>query len=205
MSSRGECGQVGVEHTESMIGYLQGMVRGKVLMTSAGVGYVVHTAEELPQGEEVSLHVTTIVREDSITLYGFLEELSQEVFSMLTKVSGVGPQLALALLHDVGAAGVVKAVLANDTTTLVKARGLGKKRAETLILALKDMPSGILDAINEDVPGLPGSFEQLVDTLENLGYDRSKAQEAVQAAHDTHPHDDESALLGAALHNLRSK
>lgn len=174
-------------------------------MTGSGVGYLVHTPETLPDQSEVSLHVTTIVREDAITLYGFTSEVDQEVFGMLIKVTGVGPQLALALLHDVGSSGVVRAVLANDTTTLVKAKGLGKKRAETLCLALKDMPASLLDFVtaSEETGTTTSAFDQLVDTLENLGYERTKAHDAVQAAHGANKDAEESTLLRAALLHLR--
>jgi len=97
--SIGTGGLVGT--VEEVIGYLEGVVRKGCVVTSGGVGYFIHTPDELEVGSSVELWVETVVRQDAIVLYGFLDESGRDLFRALCKVTGVGPVAALALLRQI--------------------------------------------------------------------------------------------------------
>ena len=100
-----------------MIGYLKGMAAGTKIVNVNGVGYLVHAPFVLIAGQEVELYISTQVREDSITLYGFLTEADKAVFDELLKVSGVGPQSALNLIKQLTGPGIVNAIVSKSTKT----------------------------------------------------------------------------------------
>ncbi len=108
-----------------------------------GVGYEVEvpmtTLYRLPSvGEPVTLHTHLVVREDAHLLYGFAEKRERELFRELIRLNGVGPKLALALMSGLEVDELVRCVQAQDTSTLVKIPGVGKKTAERLLVELKD-------------------------------------------------------------------
>lgn len=173
-----------------MIGYLKGKARGARILDVAGVGYVVACPEPLTAGEETELHVVTVVREDAINLYGFTTEDERTVFEALTKVTGVGPNIALALLAGLGAATVTDAVRRKDPNGLAGVRGVGPKVAEKIVTLCK-LPDGIGGSIKE---------QELVRAVTGLGFDRVAAANAVRKALDEHGDDSpESTLLTEAI------
>nr|WP_153920991.1 Holliday junction branch migration protein RuvA [Pseudomonas sp. JG-B] len=108
-----------------------------------GVGYELEvpmtTLYRLPSvGEPVTLHTHLVVREDAHLLYGFFEKRERELFRELIRLNGVGPKLALALMSGLEVDELVRCVQAQDTSTLVKIPGVGKKTAERLLVELKD-------------------------------------------------------------------
>jgi Holliday junction DNA helicase RuvA len=177
-----------------MIGYLEGTVRGKVLLTPSGVGYLVQTPRPLPEQETVRLHVTTVVREESITLYGFVEEAEQMLFDALCRVTGVGASSALSVIRDAGVAAVVAAFQAKDPARLGRVRGVGAKTAARIISDLK-MPDG-LESSNIELT----VDEELVSTLVALGFDRAASMEAIALV----PGGEEDDVIAAALTHLRA-
>lgn len=184
----------------AMIGYLSGVAHGeRCVMTSGGVGYVVHTTRPLTPGEVVEMFIHTQVRDDAITLYGFAAAEELDVFSALCKVQGVGPQMAVNLLRDVGWADTVAAISDGNAKALTKAAGVGSKVAER-ILSMATIPSELVTAARA---GGDDGLGDLVDTLENLGWDRPRATEAAHHAANSIAGDDEGQLLAAALANLR--
>ncbi len=129
-----------------MIALLRGAVahRGSdhTIIDVNGVGYLVqvpvNVAEALGEGEEVLLHISTAVREDAITLFGFLSPEDRTTFEMLREVNGVGPRTALGILSQMSRADLHRAISNEEIATLTKLKGLGKKTAERLCLELKN-------------------------------------------------------------------
>jgi Holliday junction DNA helicase RuvA len=177
-----------------MIGYLEGIVHGRVVLTAAGVGYLVHTPAPLAQGQSVRLHVSTVVREDAITLYAFVDESELLLFDALCKVNGVGASSALAVLRDAGVAAVSSAVASKDPSRLGRVKGVGPKTAARIISDLR-MPEGIAAGESE-----VEADTELVGTLVALGFDRAAAIEAIASA----PTGDEEQVITTALASLRA-
>ncbi|MFC1837630.1 Holliday junction branch migration protein RuvA [Thermodesulfobacteriota bacterium] len=150
-----------------------------------GVGYEVFlssaSVEKLPQlGEEVFLHIFTYVREDTLSLFGFVDTDEKEMFLLLINVSGVGPKLALAILSGIKPVELARAVAAKDVTRLTGLSGVGKKTAERLCLDLKDKVGFIVGG-DQELPDFTtgtkeGSKEKdVISALVNLGYPQSRA------------------------------
>jgi Holliday junction DNA helicase RuvA len=176
------------------------------------VGYEVALPEavlaQLPlPGEPVTLLTRQIVREDALTLYGFLQPFSRRLFDLLLTVQGCGPKVALALLGQVGEEAVAGAVLAQDSRALTRASGVGPKLAERIILELKvkmqeEALNRRLEAIvapKKKQPTLPS--DELVDALLALGYRRGEAENAAAEARDRS--DDVQEQLRHALRVLQ--
>lgn len=129
-----------------MIAYLSGLVRdlreNSVVLLVAGVGYELlcpaSTLGRLSADATAELHTRLVVREDSMTLYGFLDTDSLRLFDLLTQVSGVGPKLALALLSAMPPSALAQGLLSADTALLSSVSGVGKKTAERLVLELQN-------------------------------------------------------------------
>ena len=129
-----------------MIAMLRGVIAqkddGTAIVDVNGVGYLVQlpasVVAELGEGEESLLHISTAVREDAITLFGFLSPEDRATFEMLREVNGVGPRTALGILSQMSRADLHRAISNEEITTLTKLKGLGKKTAERLCLELKN-------------------------------------------------------------------
>jgi holliday junction DNA helicase RuvA len=150
-----------------------------------GIGYKIFVpdASSGRPGEEIRLFTSLIVREDSMTLYGFRAEADRGMFETLLMVSGVGPRVALSILNTLSADNLRNAVVSERAEILTRVPGIGKKTAQKILFELKDrlprgldaMPVDTFDDVNSDV----------IDTLVALGYSIVEAQTAVQAL----PHD----------------
>jgi holliday junction DNA helicase RuvA len=168
---------------------------GMVIVDAGGVGYEVLVPEsvlvQLPQvGEHVDLRIRQVVREDSLTLYGFLEPFQRRLFDLLTGVKGCGPKIGLSLLGQLGEDTVVAAILSSDARSLSRASGVGAKLAERIVLELKDkMPEEALlrkvDA-SRAVIGAPrdAQSDELLDALQALGYRRTEVEAAARDARE---------------------
>ena len=130
-----------------MIAYLEGTPAATgdrwVVLEVNGIGYRVHVPEpgirEIAHAPgKVKLHTYMAVREDAITLYGFLHESELELFSVLISVSGIGPQIALNILSQISLEDFVLAILSGDEKSLTRISGIGPKSAQRLILELRD-------------------------------------------------------------------
>jgi Holliday junction DNA helicase RuvA len=178
-----------------MIGYLEGTIRGNVLVTSSGVGYIVNTITPLVQGSAQSLFVTTVVREDAIILYGFLHDQEREVFEALCKVTGVGPSSALAVLRDAGIRALQSAVAIRNAKPLGKIKGVGPKIADRIVTELK-----LSNNITSPSTSLSDIEQDLLNVLVELGYDRSDIITAIAVSDQDSP---EELRLSQALAYLR--
>jgi len=178
-----------------MIAFLQGTlleVGSDYLVLLAGsVGYHVFvsklTLNEIPPlGSEFSLKIHTVVREDSLSLYGFLSSQEREVFLKLIQVSGIGPKLALTIVSGLPVAELADAILKEDLIRLTAVPGIGKKTAERLILELKDKIFALVTRSDSGSEShaitLPASIsEEAISALVNLGYTRQEAQKALKS------------------------
>ena len=175
-------------------------VRGKLvsrdldrveILTAGGVGYELtiplSAYESLPKlGDEAALHAHLVVREDGWQLFGFATAFERRVFVRLLGAKGVGPMLGVQMLSTLNAERLVRAIRERDLATLQQVRGLGRKRAEQLVLDLADK----LDALQVDTgaPGAPrpaaGATDDAIRALVSLGYSAAEAEKAVRAALD---------------------
>ncbi|MFI5764290.1 Holliday junction branch migration protein RuvA [Streptomyces sp. NPDC051563] len=156
-----------------------------------GVGMAVHctpnTVAGLRTGEQARLATSLVVREDSLTLYGFADDDERQVFELLQTASGVGPKLAQAMLAVHSPDALRVAVSMGDEKALMAVSGIGKKGAQKLLLDLKDKlgaplgSSGMVGAQRAAASGPPPWSEQLSAALIGLGYAPRDAEEAVSA------------------------
>ncbi len=158
-----------------MIGWLTGTVReldptGSVLLETHGVGYDVAVSMQslcsLKQGETASLYIHTHVREDQLTLFGFLSIRERELFRKLNTVSGIGARTALNLMSGMPAAELLQAIDNADDIAIARTPGIGKKTAQRLILELK----GKLATEESGRAALPDEISDIRSALLNLGY-----------------------------------
>jgi Holliday junction DNA helicase RuvA len=198
-----------------MIAALRGRILEKtpnrIVVDVQGVGYEVHiplsTYYELGgDGAEVSLRVYTHVREDVLSLYGFLTELERQMFERLLSVSGIGPKLAVAVLSGLETRELVAAVQRADVARLTTIPGVGKKTAERIVLELKDRLVALASVAIEEAPPALSESERLradlVSALQNLGYHRPQAERAVDAARAASPDATFDSALRQALREL---
>ncbi|WP_426416548.1 Holliday junction branch migration protein RuvA [Aestuariirhabdus sp. LZHN29] len=179
-----------------MIGRLRGTLLEKqppnLLIEAGGVGYEVDAPMSvfyrLPElGQEVTLYTHFVVREDAQLLYGFADRKERELFRTLIRVNGVGPKLALTILSGIEASAFVRCVHSNDSASLVKLPGVGKKTAERLIVEMRDKLDG-LGASFAELPTLAAAVDSVpvqdqvsdaVSALVALGYKPAEASRAV--------------------------
>ncbi|MFE3327171.1 Holliday junction branch migration protein RuvA [Streptomyces sp. NPDC059176] len=173
-----------------MIAFVSGPVAALAPTTAVievgGVGMAVQctpgTLAELRIGQEAKLATSLVVREDSLTLYGFADEDERQVFEMLQTASGVGPRLAQAMLAVHSPDALRRAVATADEKALTAVPGIGKKGAQKLLLELKDRlgePRGTAPAVG--APISQAWRDQLHAALIGLGYATREADEAVTA------------------------
>lgn len=188
-----------------MIGKLQGTIDyigdGFVIIMAGPVGYKVFTPEFLTPKSTVSLWIETVVREDSIRLFGFTTMAAQNLFNMLTGVSGVGPKVAMAILGTIKTDTLMSAIATGDAKTIATAPGVGKKVAEKIIVELKNKVGGGAFDFGMDA-GAGGALPDLLAALEALGYRRMDVIEMAQKLVADNPGADVARLVPMALKNI---
>lgn len=179
-----------------MIAYVKGILEesrpGKIIVDNNGIGINIIVSdslrEELPSiGNEVKIYTYMSVREDGMSLYGFLTRDSLDLFNKLIGVSGVGPKGAQALLSAFTVSMVKYYIVTEDVSNLSKAPTIGKKTAERIIVDLKDkinkdeilMLNEELNKIDSKTGILTAEALDAIEALVALGYDRKSAKEAV--------------------------
>jgi len=200
-----------------MIAHLRGLVLEKhpnqVIVESGGVGYDVtipiSTFTALPgEGKEVRLRIHTHVREDAISLFGFLTSEEKTLFEKLITVSGIGPKLAVTVLSGLSTGELISAIRAGQTATLVRIPGVGKKTAERVVLELRDKLEGLAGAAiagpaQPPVEALSPVDQDVLSALINLGCNRSAAEAAIRKAKTSGTPPDFEPLFRRALELVR--
>jgi holliday junction DNA helicase RuvA len=195
-SVRGQVLSIGLDHAVVEVG-------GIGLAVQAAPG----TLATLRRGEEATLATALVVREDSLTLFGFVDSDTRELFGLLQTVNGVGPRLALSILAVLEPAALCRALAEGDTAVLKRVPGVGLKSAERLVLELRDKvtasPSG--DAAAPATRSR--ERDHVVEALVGLGFAAKQAEQAVdavlaEAGTATNGAVDTAAALRAALAKL---
>ena len=190
-----------------MIGKLQGIVDyigdGFVIIMAGPVGYKVYTPEYLTPKSTVTLWIETIVREDSIRLFGFSSIAAQNIFNQLTTVSGVGPKVALAIMGTIKTDTLMSAISTGDAKTIATAPGVGKKVAEKIIVELKNKIGGAsFDFGGATGADAAGALPDLLAALESLGYRRLDIIDMAQHLVAENPGADVATLVPMALKQI---
>ena len=207
-------------------------LRGRVLQTDDqqtvldvhGVGYAVHVSGRTHGrlgtiSGEVTLLTEMQVREDSMTLFGFLDVAERDAFRLLITVQGVGAKAAMAILSVLAPADLTNAIISGDKAMVARADGVGPKLAQRVVNELAEKIGKIVslsggspkfnddyntggDASGEVVDTTAGLFGDAVSALANLGYARAEAHSAVLRVQAKSPSDNLSDLIAAALREI---
>ncbi len=199
-----------------MIAHLRGTLLEKhpnlAIVDAHGVGYEVtipvSAFSSLPEiGQPVALHIHTHVREDALSLFGFVSSADKSLFLKLITVSGIGPSLAIKTLSGLQSADLIAAIKSGAIEQLVRIPGVGKKTAERMVLELRDK----LDLGVPDRPGAAPSpksnfsttEEDVISALMNFGANRASAEAAVNKAKSPDQSNDFDTLFRRALKLVR--
>ncbi|CAM2994326.1 holliday junction DNA helicase [Legionella steigerwaltii] len=180
-----------------MIGWLDGHIidkhqPGKLVLNVHGVGYDVETSlntffqlESI--NSSVGLHIHTVVREDALLLYGFLERQERELFRALIKVNGIGPKVAMSILSSTTPNEFIQCIQQENASFLMKLPGIGKKTAERLVVEMRDsikqFSVPVSNSLSKFIPMMSGP-DEAVSALEALGYKSQEALKAVNKIND---------------------
>lgn len=165
-----------------MIASLTGIVlssqTGQIVVEVSGVGFQVHTTPQvssaLKVGQQTSLSTTLVVREDALTLFGFLSQSDLEIFELLRSVNGVGPKSALSVLASLTAEQIAQAVATESDSTFKQVVGIGAKTAKLIVLTL----AGKMKVSASGSQSRP-SFESSIQGLIGLGWSEKQARDTV--------------------------
>ena len=195
-----------------MIGSLRGKLIEKrpnqLLVEVGGVGYQVQIPLSTFAGvgaihADATLLIHTHVREDQITLYGFVTAREKQCFELLISASGVGPSLALKILSGMSIEELVPAIRKSDLAQLVRIPGVGRKTAERMVVELRDKLA-VIDVAEAGKPSTRSQLEaDVASALVNLGYDVKSVERAIEKSRGTGKADFEN-LLRASLQILGS-
>lgn len=160
-----------------IIGDVKGIYDNYIVLENNGIGYKIFTSlstiRKLKINENFLINVKYVVREDSVSLYGFYSSEELDMFDLLTKVSSVGPKNAMSILSTLSLSELQKAIVNNDVASITRTPGIGNKTGSRIILELKDKVSFYGDFSDEDVEvslEQNNDFELASDALVNLGY-----------------------------------
>ncbi|MFD4194008.1 Holliday junction branch migration protein RuvA [Amycolatopsis thermoflava] len=194
-SVRGEVLSVGLDH---------------VVVEVGGVGLAVQatpsTLATLRRGDEARLYTSLVVREDSLTLFGFADAEARELFGLLQTVSGIGPRLALAALAVLDPDKLRTALAEGNITVLTQVPGIGRKGAERLTLELRDKVTAAGGSAETTAAPAAGAVRaEVVEALTGLGFPAKQAEQAVEKVLAAGAADTTPAVLRAALSTLGRK
>ena len=182
----------------SLTGEVSSSSNGQVVLDVSGVGYLINTtaavSNSLAQGQRVRFVTSLVVREDAMTVFGFLEPEQLEVFELLRSVTGVGPKSALAILAELGVEQIAQAVSQESDETFKSVPGIGAKTSKLIVLSL----SGKIGSASSGKDS--GSLESAVIGLIGLGWSERESRDAL--AKVASPDRSDKELLKAALQLL---
>jgi Holliday junction DNA helicase RuvA len=193
-SIRGQVLSIGLDHAVVEVG---------------GVGLAIQAAPStlatLRRGEEASLATSLVVKEDSLTLFGFADAEARELFRLLQTVSGIGPRLALATLAVLEPAQLRNALADGNIAMLTQVPGIGRKGAERLIIELRDKVNALPSTAALSPAQPNGVRSSVVKALTGLGFPAKQAEQAVDGVLRENGNSDTSVVLRKALTTLGSK
>lgn len=176
-----------------MYSYIIGIVthkeEGKIALENNGIGYEINVSNstiEAISNEAGAIKIFTylVVREDEMSLYGFISLEEKNMFLKLISVGGIGPKMAIGILSEISLSGLMNAIASEDLRTLCKVKGLGKKTAERLILELKDKVNpmeALVMGVNSPADFIDDKIiEEAVETLTGLGLSKNDAGKLVK-------------------------
>ena len=178
-----------------MLAYINGSLEEKtstyVVIDVGGLGYKVYMSENAIDklgeiGEIIKVHTYYQVREDDISIFGFITSEELKMFELLISVSGVGAKSALSILANISPSSFAFAIISDDVSKLVKIPGVGKKTAARIILELKDKLKTIqeVDAKPEEVNvniNSEGNVSEAIAALQVLGYNKKEVERVVRS------------------------
>lgn len=176
-----------------MIAKLTGLIdtigETSLILDVGGVGYLVSCSSRTlgtlgAQGEQISLCIETIMRAESLHLYGFKDQAEQDCFRLLTTVQGVGTRMGLSLLSALSPGDIYQAIGAQDKASITRADGVGPKLASRIVTELKDkVPKDLAYTATSSAPRSASPLaDEAVSALVNLGYRRLESMAAVHKA-----------------------
>ena len=193
-----------------MIAHLQGKLVEKnpteVIIDCNGVGYHVnislHTYSLLPNSEAIKLFTYLQIKEDSHTLFGFVEKSEREIFKMLLSVSGIGASIARTMLSSLEPKQIIQAIASADVITIQKIKGIGGKTAQRVILDLKDKVLKLYDLDEVSMIQNNTNKDEALSALEVLGFVRKSSERVVEKIVKENPEATVENIIKLALKNL---
>lgn len=181
----------------------------RCVVETGGVGVLVHATPAalagLRRGSEGMLLTELVVREDSLTLYGFDSVDARGLFLTVQTVSGVGPRLALAILATLEPHELVRALGTGDVKALTRVPGVGKRTAERMVLELKDKVGpvpGVSDEQHTGAATITPATAEVAEALEGLGFSAAEAEKTASAVLESDPALSSAEALRLALKSL---
>ena len=193
-----------------MIAHLHGKLVEKnpteVIMDCNGVGYHVnislHTYSLLPNSEAVKLFTYLQIKEDSHTLFGFVEKSEREIFKMLLSVSGIGASIARTMLSSLEPKQIIQAIASGDLVTIQSIKGIGSKTAQRVLLDLKDKVLKLYDLDEVSMIQNNTNKDEALSALEVLGFVRKSSERVVEKIVKENPEATVENIIKLALKNL---
>ena len=193
-----------------MITHLSGRLIEKnptyVVIDCNGVGYLIHislyTFGQLGTTEALKLYTHLQVKEDSHTLFGFMDTMEREIFRLLLSVSGIGASTARTMLSSLDPNHVKQAIASNDVATIQSIKGIGAKTAQRVILDLKDKILKVYDITTESAVQSNTNKEEALSALETLGFARKQAEKVCTSIIKEQPDATVEHIIKQALKKL---
>ena len=193
-----------------MITQIQGKLVEKtptdVVIDCNGVGYLInislHTYSLLPKTDFIKLYTHLIIKEDSHSLYGFVEKSEKEIFKMLLTVSGIGANIARTMLSSIEPKQIINALAVGNVATIQSIKGIGAKTAQRAILDLKDKVLKIYDLDEVSMFQNNTNRDEALSALEVLGFIRKSSEKIVDKVITENPEATVETIIKQALKNL---
>ena len=194
----------------AMIAHIQGKLVEKtpteVVIDCGGVGYHInislHTYSLLPQLEQIKLFTYLQVKEDSHTLFGFVEKSEREIFKMLLSVSGIGASIARTMLSSLEPKQIIQALAVGDVAAIQSIKGIGSKTAQRAVLDLKDKVLKLYDLDEVSMMQNNTNKDEALSALEVLGFNKKLAEKVVDKIVNQDSDATVESIIKQALKNL---
>lgn len=193
-----------------MITHIQGKLVEKnpteVVIECSGVGYICHislnTFSQIPDAENLKLFTHLQVKEDSHTLFGFVEKSEREIFRLLISVSGIGASIARTMLSALSPKQVREAIASDDVATIQSIKGIGAKTAQRVIIDLKDKILKVYDLDEVSISLNNTNKDEALSALDVLGFNKKQAERVVDKVIAKHANAKVETIIKEALKNL---